>query len=101
MSGEGQQQNGGTDPNELARDVFRHELKASEKVKALYQNYDSAAVAGVMVEEYEKLLNNVEDPEKIKSVTVLMLQFGQQFDSETILQRANKEVQENPALSIE
>ena len=82
-------------PRELADDVFRHELKASEKMTQLFGRFEVAEAEEGMIESFDTLMDNIESPQRAQKAIMLMQTLAQRLESETLLERAIQEAENN------
>lgn len=67
---------------QLADEVFKHEFKASEKMRLLFNSYDPQDAESGVVESFKELCKNIEDPDRLAKAVQLMQTMAQQLGSE-------------------
>jgi len=80
---------------ELANDVFKHELKASEKITQLFGQYEPEVAEQGMIDSFDVLMENIESPRRAQKAIMLLQTLAQRLESETLLQRAVDEAESN------
>jgi hypothetical protein len=88
-------------PNELANDVFKHELKASEKMSVLFSTYEPEEAEDGVIRSFESLCNNIEDPDRLAKAVQLMQTMAQQLGSEKMMGAAIEVAQQSDHLDVE
>jgi hypothetical protein len=85
----------------LALEIFRHELKASEKMTDLFTDFEGGEAEDGIIKAFDRMVDNMEDPDRIRKVVVLTSQMGQGLSSERIVKAAMKVADEHPDLELE
>lgn len=85
---------------EIADDVFRHELKASEKMTQLFGEYDPEVAEQGMIESFDNLMGNIETSRRAQKAIMLMQTLAQRLESEALLERAIHEAENNEMVEI-
>jgi len=85
---------------DIADDVFRHELKASEKMTTLFGERDPADAEDAMLESFDALMANVQSPQRAQKAIMLMQTLAQRLESEALLERAIHEAETNEMVDI-
>ena len=86
------------DPEQLAREVYRHELKAGEKMTELFEVNDPQDGEEAMLKVFNELADNIEDDQRLKKLVILLDNFGRSLGSQSLVERATKEARENDNL---
>jgi len=81
---------------QIADEVFRHELKASEKMTQLFGEFDTDDAEMGMVESFDNLMENIDSPRRAQKAIMLMQTLAQKLESERLLERAIEEAETNP-----
>lgn len=87
-------------PRELADSVFRHELKASEAMTELWSDHDVEDAEQAMLESFESLMERIDSPRRAEKTIMLMQTLAQRLESEALLEKAIREAEENPMVSV-
>lgn len=80
---------------ELANEVFKHELKASEKITQLFGQHEPEEAEQGMIDSFDALMENIESPRRAQKAIMLLQTLAQRLESETLLQRAVDEAESN------
>jgi len=88
-------------PRELADEVLKNELKASEKVQQLFTEHDMEEGANALIQSFKSMCERIEDPDRLRRAVVLMRNFAAQFGSERMNQAAMEVAAESDYLEIE
>jgi len=83
-------------PRGLADEVFKHELKASEKMTQLFTEFDPQQAEAGMLESFDVLMENIDDEQRTQKAIMLMQTLAQKLESERLLERAIEEAETNP-----
>jgi len=89
------------DKETLARDVFRHELKAGEKVRRLFSEFDESDGEDAMILAFEELMDNVDSEQNAQSIASLMERFARQMGSKEMLEVVVSRAEQSEHLEVE
>ena len=87
-------------PKELADKVFKYEFKASENMKQLFREYEPQEAQGGVIESFQQLCNNIEDPDRLAKAVQLMQTMAQQLGSQKMEEAAIKVAQQSEHLQV-
>lgn len=89
------------DPKDMAREVYKFELKAGETMNELFTEFDPEHGEEAMLEVFDELSNSIEDQDRLKKLVILTDNFGRTLGSQRLVQRANREAKENDKLVMQ
>jgi len=88
-------------PTEMAQDVFKHNLKASEKTRTLFSEVPQEEAEAVILEEFERLMGAVNDPQRAEDAAMLVQRLAQGLESKRLLRAVIDEAENNELLEME
>lgn len=81
-------------PDDIAESVFKHNLKASENTRRLFRSMPQEDAEDAILDEFERLMNTIEDPQRAEDAAMLVQRLAQGLESQRLLdavvQAANK-----------
>jgi len=86
---------------DIADDIFRHELKASEKMGEMFTNYEPEEAEDALVASFGKIASNIESPERLQRLVRLTEGVGQRLGSEQIVNAAYDVAEESDILEVD
>lgn len=89
------------EPVDVALDIFKHEMKAAEKIQSLFTDLPEEDAIDSMVSGYLTVMDNVDDSDKAESVVGLMVQFAEQMQSEKMMRAALEKADESELVEID
>ena len=89
------------EPVKLATEAFRHEMKAGEKIKLLFQENGKEVGEQAMEEAFRSIMSNVETKGRAEGVVSVMDTFATQMQSENLMRAVLEVADESPYLELE
>jgi len=81
--------------------VFKHNLKASEKTRELFGSFEQDDAERAILEEFNRLMNVVQDPQRAEDAALLVQRLAQGLDSEMLLEAVAEQAENNEMLQLE
>jgi len=92
---------GAQDGRRAAQQVFKHNLKASEKTRELFGSFEQDDAERAILEEFNRLMNVVQDPQRAEDAALLVQRLAQGLDSEMLLEAVAEQAENNEMLQLE
>jgi hypothetical protein len=92
---------GEQDGRRAAQQVFKHNLKASEKTRELFGSFEQDDAERAILEEFNRLMNVVQDPQRAEDAALLVQRLAQGLDSEMLLEAVAEQAENNEMLQLE
>lgn len=91
----------GSDPSDIADEIFRHELKASEKMGELFTDYEPDVAEKELIASFRKIADRIEDPERLQRLIRLAEGVGQRLGSDRMVEEAYGVAETSDKLNVE
>jgi len=88
-------------PNEIAQNVFKHNLKASENTRRLFSEVPQDEAEQVILDEFNRLMGSVEDAQRAEDAAMLLQRLAQGLESQRLLEAVIQEAENNDLLEME
>jgi len=88
-------------PNEIAQNIFKHNLKASENTRKLFSDVPQDEAEQVILDEFDRLMGSVEDAQRAEDAAMLLQRLAQGLESQRLLQAVIDEAENNDLLEME
>jgi hypothetical protein len=92
---------GEQDGRRAAQQVFKHNLKASEKTRELFGSFEQDDAERAILEEFNRLMKVVQDPQRAEDAALLVQRLAQGLDSEMLLEAVAEQAENNEMLQLE
>jgi len=86
---------------DVAQDIFKHNLKASEKTRRLFIDYPQEDAEDALLREFDKLMGKISNEQQAEDVAMLMQRLAQGLESQRLAQAVMQEAEENPLLVVD
>lgn len=86
---------------DIAQDVFRHNLKASEKTRELFIEFPQEEAEDALLSEFDELMGKINNEQQAEDAAMLMQRLAQGLESQRLAQAVMQEADENPLLVVE
>lgn len=87
--------------SELADDIFRHELKASEKMGELFTKHEAEEAEKQLIASFVAVASKIDDPERLQRLVRLAEGVGQRLGSERMVEKAYEVAEKSEILEVE
>jgi len=88
-------------PNEIAQNIFKHNLKASENTRKLFSDVPQDEAEQVILDEFDRLMGSVEDAQRAEDAAMLLQRLAQGLESQRLLEAVIQEAENNDLLEME
>lgn len=88
-------------PNEVAQQVFKHNLKASENTRRLFGSVEQGEAEDAILEEFNRLMKVVDDPQRAEDAAMLVQRLAQGLESERLLEAVVEQAETNDMLQLD
>jgi hypothetical protein len=88
------------DGRQAAQQVFKHNLKASEKTRELFGSFEQDDAERAILEEFNRLMKVVQDPQRAEDAALLVQRLAQGLDSEMLLEAVAEQAENNEMLQL-
>lgn len=87
--------------NEVAQQVFKHNLKASEKTRELFGSMEQGEAEAAILEEFNRLMKVVDDPQRAEDAAMLVQRLAQGLGSERLIEAVIQQAENNDMLQLD
>lgn len=87
--------------SQVAQQVFKHNLKASEKTRKLFGSMEQREAEEAILEEFNRLMKVVDDPQRAEDSAMLVQRLAQGLGSERLLEAVIEQAENNDMLQID
>ena len=88
-------------PRDVAQDVFRHNLKASEKTRELFTDYSQEQAEEALMAEFDELMGKIGNEQQAEDAAMLLERLARGIQSQRLVEVVMQEAEDNPLLVLE
>lgn len=79
---------------DTAKEVLRHELKASEELESLMSNNEWDEVDSALLEVASELIERADDEQRSKTILIILFRVGRAIESESVVRFSKEHLEE-------
>jgi len=80
--------------DEDVRTVLKNELEASEVLSDITRGNEWDEIDRAFIEEASTIINNIDDPQRTKTVLIIVMKIGQSIESEKLIAFSRKNLED-------